>query len=267
VQADTDALLQGYNAWRLKRIRDLDQLAATGHLSIAQSQTLHRLVAAIDPNFAFQVAQKRSPTLLVAQLPDREATAVPPSPWVVGSALGTASTSTAGAVVRNASGTVGVTAGFHALAGAGMTVPLGTSVTVAGAAGTVGDSDLISDSCFVVLPTLPPGKLKTTAGPLSGVSPRQNDKATFDGGASGAGKTAIIQGWSPDIPFVLPQSQLKVYTDPVTIPGDSGAGLLEPGTGHILGFSFYRTGVGSKPAFSAWIWAESVFSVLKITAL
>jgi hypothetical protein len=77
--------------------------------------------------------------------------------------------------------------------------------------------------------------------------------------------SATIEGWSPDIPFVQPYNQLKVFTDDKTAQGDSGAALLD-GANYILGFAFYRTGINATPAQSAWIWAESVFTSLNLVA-
>ena len=58
---------------------------------------------------------------------------------------------------------------------------------------------------------------------------------------------------------VLPNSQLKVLTRADTNPGDSGAALLDS-QDQVLGFAFYRTGLGAPIEFSAWIWAETVFN-------
>ena len=168
--------------------------------------------------------------------------------------------------MRDSYGRDGVTVSFHGVAGGTTSVAMGSSVTVDSRAGTVQSSDRISDSCFVELASFGSGTPKTTTGPLMHVTPRQHDQATFDGLASGNGSSATISGWSPDLPFVAANNQLKVFTDDVTSRGDSGSALLES-TGSILGFSFYRTSVGTTPAFSAWIWAHSVFSIHKLTAL
>jgi S1-C subfamily serine protease len=83
------------------------------------------------------------------------------------------------------------------------------------------------------------------------------DPVTFHGITSGF-KQTIITGWSPDIPFVLPYSQLKVLTAPETNPGDSGAALIDR-DGKVTGFSFFRTAINQQPEYSSWIWADSVY--------
>lgn len=70
----------------------------------------------------------------------------------------------------------------------------------------------------------------------------------------------IVIGWSPDVPFPFPGSQLKVLTKAVTAPGDSGTALIDE-SNHVPGFSFFRTGFNAKMEFAAWIWAESVYDI------
>jgi hypothetical protein len=183
--------------------------------------------------------------------------------FVMGFACETTVTSTAGAVVRDAKGRPGVTAALHGINGKTSALCIGNAVEVDGKAGTVRDADLVSDSCFIEIDPLP-GPHRTTAGPLRGVSPRQYETVSFTGPKSASAK-AVVQGWSPDIPLVMSNNQLKVFTDNVANPGDSGAALLDS-NGQILGFCFYRSNT-APPYYSAWMWADSVFTALKLTAL
>lgn len=124
---------------------------------------------------------------------------------------------------------------------------------------TIVSFDAISDSCFAVFDdqsiSIPADK--RLRGCLSGITPRNYEDCYFEALGAGRQNTNII-GWSPDIPFVQPYSQLKILTKPDTNPGDSGTALYNNDE-QVLGFSFYRTGLGDKVEFSAWIWADSVF--------
>ena len=254
-----DDLLQGYQAWRGRRLFELDR-AVSRDLSARQRD--HRLIRAVPSNFAAKAALSHSFALLAAALPPVEYTTVPPRVWGVADAPGKVANSTVGAVVRDAKGRPGVTAALHAINGKTTALCIGNAVEVDGRTGTVDSADLVSDSCFIELDPLP-GKPKTTAGPLSGVSPRQYETASFEGLKSGSAQ-AVVQGWSSDIPLVMSNNQLKVFTDNVTNPGDSGAALQDK-NGNILGFSFYRSNT-NPPYYSAWIWADSVFTILSLTA-
>lgn len=254
-----DEFLQGYQAWQERRLFELDR-AVSRDLSAQQRD--HRLIRAVPSHFAAKAAWSHSFAVLAAALPPVEYTTVPPKVWGVADAPGKVANSTAGAVVRDAKGRPGVTAALHAINGKTTALCIGNAVKVDGRAGTVGSADLVSDSCFIELDPLP-SKPKTTAGPLSGVSPRQYETASFEGLKSGSTQ-AVVQGWSSDIPLVMSNNQLKVFTDNVANPGDSGAALQDK-NGNILGFCFYRSNT-KPPYYSAWIWADSVFTALSLTA-
>jgi len=193
-------------------------------------------------------------------------TAVPSPYWSVLPPPFSKEDSTVGAAVTDTHGHNGVTMALHSLLASGSSVVPGTTqveiqVDRKGTRikGTVQSVDQITDSAFVLadLPPLSP-PLRGAKGPLRGVSPRANEKVTFEGHASGSAN-ATVTGFSPDLPLVLPYSQLKVFTTPKTALGDSGAALLDADD-NILGFSFYRTGIGQPIEFSAWIWADSVYA-------
>jgi hypothetical protein len=250
---------EAYQAWGSRRLFELDRDRAR---DVRALQRDYRLIRAIPSDFASRAADSLSFSLLVAALPPVEYTSVPRTAWGVAVPASAQPTSTAGAVVRDEKGRAGVTAALHAVNGNTNTLCIGTAVAVSGNAGTVHDADLVSDCCFIEVDPLP-GTTRTTAGPLIGVSPRQYEAATFEGLTSGSVK-AVVQGWTCDIPLVMSNNQLKVFTDNVTNPGDSGAALRDT-HGNLLGFSFYRSNT-SPPYYSAWIWADSVFTALRLTA-
>jgi hypothetical protein len=187
--------------------------------------------------------------LVVAPKPEIVLTHCPSPAWAVG-ADDAEATSSAGAAVTDAHGRTGVTVADHAVRGH-------DKVVVNGVLGTIVSSDPISDSSFVEVDVGAIDVVRGAKGPLSGVSPRQMEVVEFDGMRSG--KTATrVAGWDPTILTMESYIQNKIVTDPVTMPGDSGAALID-GEGHILGFAFYTTGLNSQPAHSGWIWAESVY--------
>lgn len=134
-----------------------------------------------------------------------------------------------------------------------------TRATVHGISGTVISSDNISDSCFVRLDESPDKVtgIRVAKGPLLGVTPREFEKCSFVN-RDGQHTDTNITGWSPDIMYYNPYNQVKVLTNPITNPGDSGSALTDTAD-NVLGFSFYRTEINAVKEFSAWIWAASVF--------
>jgi len=204
-------------------------------------------------SIAIEASNAQPYGVIVAKRPELTFTRTPSPPWSVspvGVSSGASSLSTAGIVAKNALGKVGVTAALHGVGSA-------TQAIVGFMPGFVVGRDAISDSCFIELqnPPIPPsGGLR---GPLSGVTPRVLENVRFEGVASSA-VTTVVTGWSPDLPYALPYSQLKVLTKADTNPGDSGAALIDS-SDNIIGFSFYRTGFGAAIEYSTWIWAESVF--------
>lgn len=187
--------------------------------------------------------------VVVARKPELVPTLCPSPAWAVGFP-GAAPTSTAGAAVVDAAGRVGVTVADHAVRGH-------ETVEVDGRRGIVVSSDAISDSSFVTVEVSDGDAVRGARGPLSGMSPRQMEIAEFDGMRSGR-RDARIVGWDPTILTTESYIQSKIVTEPVTLPGDSGAALVD-GDGHVLGFAFYTTGLDAQPAHSGWIWADSVY--------
>lgn len=224
----------------------------------------HR-VGLSDPQFrvrelaAVEASSAQAFGVVVAGRPPIEFTRCPSPPWAV-APVGTATggTSTVGVVVKNNRNQTGVTAALHALGSA-------KQATVDGQVCNVVSEDVVSDSCFIEVPGCALPTKSGLAGPLQGVTPRVLDPVSFEGVTSALANT-IVTGWSPDLPFVLPYSQLKVLTKADTNPGDSGAALIDSGD-HILGFAFYRTGFGAPIEYAAWIWADCVFQAHHLSVI
>jgi hypothetical protein len=82
--------------------------------------------------------------------------------------------------------------------------------------------------------------------------------AAFAGAASGPRpKRTMITSYDMSVISPTPHSGGRVYTDPDTIRGDSGAALIDEDD-HIVGFAVARTAFGARPEFSTWSWAEQV---------
>lgn len=194
--------------------------------------------------------------LIMAPFPDIQYTALVPTPPL----RADPGPCTVGVVARNAAGQQGVTLPHH---GFSSTPKKGTPVTIthhdgSTTPGTIESADAVSDSCFAVVtsPFQPTGRALPTA-PLRGQSPRLNQSAEFEGVASQA--STVITGFDASLGINLPTNQVKLYTPLVTSGGDSGAALVD--SAYLLGFASFRTSPVATPTWSAWMWAESVFSV------
>ncbi len=270
MEVPREELVEGWKRWQNRRIAQRKNF----NLSNADSDSEMRfiqLVENVDAQLAIEAAKAKPFGILVTRPPVIRHTSVPSPPWGVASSAGGKPTSTAGTTARDSQGRTGVTIAFHAIRDTHATVSSAvTDVEINGITGTIQGTDWMSDSCFVEMPLVASvDQHRGKRGPLSGVSPRSSEHVQFEGITSGL-RSAKVTGWNADIPFVHPDSQLKVITTAVTEPGDSGAALVN-GDDHILGFSFIRTGLAVDPAteleFSAWIWADSVYKFHKLREL
>jgi hypothetical protein len=200
-----------------------------------------------------EAAQAQQFHVLLAAPPPVTPTAIVPAPaWEVVPRPGQGDAASAGVVATDATGRTGVTSADHAFR------DYARSVQVAGVPGMIRSRHALSDSCFIELPRLPAPAGQAVEGPLSRMSPREGERVTFHGAASGA-KSTVVTGWDKGLPFeIQPWNRLRVFTEAVTNPGDSGAALLA-GSGEVIGFAFDRTRSGAQIEYSAWIWAEFVY--------
>jgi hypothetical protein len=133
-------------------------------------------------------------------------------------------------------------------------------LVVSGSRATVVDSDAVTDSCLLALARQTASAAWSgagLAGPLK-IAPAEHRPATFDGAASGH-KQTMIRGYDLSVLDPSPYLSSKVYTDPDTIPGDSGAALIDSDD-HIVGFACSRSAFGSPFEFSTWSWADQVLA-------
>jgi hypothetical protein len=126
---------------------------------------------------------------------------------------------------------------------------------------TVLDIDAVTDSCLLAFaaPAHAAGFWSGSghAGPLK-IAPAEHRPATFDGAVSGH-KQTMIRGYDLSVLDPSPYLSSKVYTDPDTIPGDSGAALIDSDD-HIVGFACSRSAFGAPLEFSTWSWADQVLA-------
>jgi hypothetical protein len=115
-----------------------------------------------------------------------------------------------------------------------------------------------SDSCLVrVSKSALDGREWTGhKGPLR-IPPREYGSASFNGAKSGYTRTVII-GYDKAIFDRKPSPMCRVYTNPDTAKGDSGAALIDDDN-HIVGFAYGQSPLDSPVRYSSWVWAEQVY--------
>lgn len=163
---------------------------------------------------------------------------------------------TVGIITSDKKGRTGVTTALHALKDGR------TPIFVQGAPGSVRARDQITDSCFIEIANIQSLQQANACSPLSGVTPGRGEPVSFEGMTSGK-VTTHVDGWTPELPWIVPGVQSRIITPAVTDGGDSGAALVNQ-QGRVIGFAHYRTGFNAKSPHSAWIWAESVFVALQL---
>lgn len=209
-------------------------------------------------NFAhFQVVVAREPGESPTEAPARAEPAtrvlVAPVPALPVTISGRpAPVATAGVIGLDGTGRTLVITARHALAmvaGSAEILVDGTSASVAG-------YHEVTDSCLL--------SVARAGGSDSGHSgflrfaPQVHRPAAFDGAASGHKRT-MIRGYDMSVLDPSPYLGSKVYTEPDTVPGDSGAALIDC-EDHIVGFAVSRTALGAPLEFSTWSWAEQVLA-------
>jgi len=196
--------------------------------------------------------------------PKRIPTSAPVPGWKVQSA-GINGWVTAGCRVQHANGGTGVTSVRHFFP---TSTAVGTTVKVGASQGIVEDEDPISDSVFIRLESgVPLAASRGAKGWLKGIAPRVGEVTVFDGATSGVTTPTAVMASDPGVASYSPYRQARVYTPPVTNPGDSGAALVENSTDLVVGFAHERTEAGAFIEWSSWIWADSVFTALNVEPL
>jgi hypothetical protein len=244
-QPDPQVLEAGWERMR----GELEEESAHGAPALA--------VFARSPQALLEAANVQPLGVLIARAPEMISNSVPSPAIDVRCPASPEEFSSVGLLVEEVEGNaVGVTVALHALETAGCAAE-GAAVSIGGRDGLVRSTDAITDSAFVALDDLDGIATTQVVGVLSGASPRiSRTPSRFEGLGSGSQSTHIT-GWSPEIPVITRRMQLRVTTDPDTVPGDSGAALID-GDENVLGFAFERTGYNEFPPFASWIWADSV---------
>ena len=160
---------------------------------------------------------------------------------------------TAGVIGADEAGRTLVITARHAVTAASAKA---TRILIGGAVAIVVGCDELTDSCLLSV-THPAGAGAGRAGLLR-FAPAEHRPATFDGAASGHKETRI-RGYDLSVLDPSPYLSSKVYTDPDTVPGDSGTALIDS-EDHIIGFAVSRTAFGAPLEFSTWSWAEQVLA-------
>jgi hypothetical protein len=218
-----------------------------------------------------ELAQAADFRLVVAQQPDEMATGELPAeaPTAVQAAVRSfAAPAPALAVTVSGDprplatvGVIGTDEGGRLLAVTAMhataVAEAGTATILAGGqpAGIVGQN-VLTDSCLLSV-SCRASSATGRAGPL-GFAPQEHRAATFEGAASGR-KQTMIRGYDLSVLTASPYLSSKVYTDADTVPGDSGAALVDH-EDHLVGFAVSRTTFDAPFSFSSWVWAWQVLS-------
>ena len=253
IHPPTQLVEAGWEALRPRFVEESDAGAPLG--AFAQS-----------PAALVEAAQAQEFGVMFVRSPEMIGTS-PPSPAVeVRCPSDAPGFSSAGLVVeREEDAAIGVTVALHAVEETGSS-ERGTEVFIGERRGTIESADPYSDSCFVRLDDVADISTTPVTGVLSGSSPRVSvNPERFDGRGSGPQGTHVT-GWDPEIPIVTKRMQLRVLTEPDTVPGDSGAALIDK-DGFVLGLAFERTGYNVRPPFASWIWADSVMRAHKLRLL
>jgi hypothetical protein len=193
--------------------------------------------------------------------PRRVLTSAPIPGWKIQS-IGIKGWTTAGCRVQHADGRTGVTSARHFFPGA---AAYGTAVTVGTLHGIVAEEDSMSDSVFIHIASgVALSGARGAKGWLQRVAPRVGDTAEFDGATAARTVKTAVSATDPGVVSYSPYRQARVYTAPVTNPGDSGAALVESTSDLVVGFAHERTEAGALVEWSSWIWADSVFKALNV---
>ena len=197
-----------------------------------------------------EAAQTEKFGVIVAAPPAVLSTWSPSPAWPVGVGGKRAPVATVGVVVEAPDGSPAVTTALHNVTGQ-------SAVFVSRRPATIMSVHEPTDSCLLAVPDLQPDdRGRGGAGPMQGLVPRQHERVAFDGVGSGQ-STTTVTAWDLSVLRGRPDLASKVYTAPDTVPGDSGAALIDSGD-QIIGFAVHRSAFGEPIEYSAWVWADQV---------
>jgi hypothetical protein len=204
----------------------------------------------------FQIVVSAEPDQITTEAPVTTGTAVrsfiaPAPPLAITLSDDQTPVATAGVVGMDGTGGLLVITACHAVSAAAAQA---REILVGGAVARFIGCHELTDSCLVSV-VCAASSGAGQAGLLR-LAPAEHRPATFDGAASGH-KQTWIRGYDLSVLDPSPYLSSKVYTDPDTIPGDSGSALIDSDD-HIVGFAVSRTALGAPLEFSTWSWAEQV---------
>lgn len=193
---------------------------------------------------------------VIGPMPDMEYTCLPRQAVPVGLSGSDDRRASVGLVLRE-NGSVFATTALHAVAGSP------DEVVICGVHGTVIATSVVSDSCLIRFDQTPSIAVTDNfAGFYDGEVPRDFQKVRFHRLDGECVHTKVIStdmdAYDPD-----PSGRVRSYTDPVTIPSDSGVALLDE-SDVVVGFAYKRTKRNAYVQFSSWIWAQQVVTELGI---
>jgi hypothetical protein len=222
-------------------------------LEIKAGTNLYRHGVLISPDGLLQAAREfydDQGCIVIARQPELIPTALPA--MVVEDSLSGSAEATVGTVaVSQEHGRVGTTA-LHAV----KDIP---AISIADSPTNILACHEPTDSCIVSLSNIPwEVWSKYEWAPLE-LSPRLYSPAQFTGAAREDQISTMITAVDPSLAIPQTMFATKIYTNPDTLPGDSGAALTDD-LGRVIGFAAWRTGFGAEISFAIWIWAQQVFA-------
>jgi hypothetical protein len=205
-----------------------------------------------------EVARSGEFGIVLMELPREIETCVPSPPIAIEVQSENLPVASVGVVLRK-DGSVYATTALHAIRDPNRIVKVGST------SGVLVKESTVTDSCVLKLKddVLSTQETIGHGGPLT-VIPAPYSQAKFDGMASGLKRTTVT---GTDLSVVDPQQYIgsKLYTSPDTIPGDSGAALIDD-TDRLLGFACSRSSFDSPVGYSTWVWAHQVLAIHELLA-
>ncbi|MCE7004714.1 hypothetical protein LWC34_18060 [Kibdelosporangium philippinense] len=201
-----------------------------------------------------EIAENVNFGAVLGPMPDMEHTCLPQDAVAVG--INETLKASVGLVFRDGE-TIYATTALHAVEQSP------SEIIVRGAYGRIVAKGIVTDSCLLQFDETPSITIADTfAGIYEGRIPNPYQKVLFHRINGDCVRTKVLStdmdAYDPD-----PAGRIRSYTDPVTIPSDSGVALLDE-DGTVVGFAYKRTKRDAYVQFSSWIWAQQVANELGI---